>query len=335
MSRITVFLRGGLGNQMFQYALGFNLAKKNNADLVLDTTFLNDRFPRKEFTYRAFDLDVFTLSPSQVSSDEIWEGKPRFSTLSKISEKLPIPGVWLGLDLVFMIVKKIFGATKIIKEKKNHIFDPEVLSAKGNIILWGRWQCEKYFSDIAPDIRKEFCFKEKLSGSPSQISSDETWEGEAVKIAQEIESTNSISIHVRRGDYVKFENMKKIAGETDVSYYTRAISYIAERVISPNFFVFSDDIPWCRENLWFDATHHKKIPPAVTFLDEKTAGSKNSYHLELMSLCKHNIIANSTFSWWGAWLNKNPQKIVIAPKRWYGGEDSDTIDIIPADWKKI
>ncbi|MDO8664746.1 MAG: alpha-1,2-fucosyltransferase [Candidatus Liptonbacteria bacterium] len=303
MSRITVFLRGGLGNQMFQYALGLHLAKKNNnnAELVLDTTFLNDRFPRKEFTYRTFDLDVFTL-------------KPHLSVLSKISEKLPVPGLWLGLDIAFLMVKKIFGLKKIIKEKNNYVFESEVLSAKGDIVLWGFWQSEKYFADIAPDIRKAFSFREELSG-------------EAAVIAEEIKNKNSVSLHVRRGDYVKFEKVKKMVGDTNLSYYAATVSYIAERVNAPHFFVFSDDIEWCEENL--------KISFPVTYLDEKTAGPKNAYHLELMSLCKHNIIANSAFSWWGAWLNKNPEKIVVAQKKWYATTLPHEEDIVPEAWIRI
>ncbi len=313
---ITVFLRGGLGNQMFQYALGLNLAKKNDADLVIDTTFLNDRFPRKEFTYRNFDLDVFTLTP-------------RFTALSKISEKLPIPGVWLGLDLALMMTKNIFGAQKIIKEKKNHIFDPEVFSARGNIVLYGRWQSEKYFADIADEVRNTFRFRQKLSG-------------EAAVLSEQVKNSNSVSLHVRRGDYVKFENMKKIVGDTDLSYYAGAVSYVAKLVSEPRFFVFSDDIAWCRENLWFDATpsielrtsHNKKISHTVTYLDDKTAGPKNAYHLELMSLCKHNIIVNSSFSWWGAWLNKNPEKIVVAPARWYADRENQP-EVIPKSWIRL
>jgi len=314
MATITVFLRGGLGNQMFQYALGLNIAKKNNAELVLDTTFLNDRFPRKEFTYRNFDLNVFTLSPSKILSGKTWEGKPHFSVLSKISEKLPIPGIWFGLDIAFLMAKKILGMGKIIKEKKDYIFDPDVLKAKGSIVLWGHWQSEKYFADIADDVRSAFHFRKKLSG-------------EVEVLAEQIKNSNSVSIHVRRGDYVKFENMKKIAGDTNLSYYSRAVSYIAERVSSPHFFVFSDDIAWCHENI--------KVQFPVTYLDDKTAGHKNAYHLELMSLCKHNIIANSTFSWWGAWLNNNPDKIVVAPERWRADVSREDNDIVPNGWIKI
>jgi len=310
--KVTVFLRGGLGNQMFQYALGLNLAKKNNSELFLDATFLNDRFPRKEFTYRTFDLDIFTLSPSKILSDKIWDGEPRFTAFSKISKTVPVPGVWLGLDLACMKACDIFGLRKIIKEKEEFRFDQNVLSAKGNVVLYGRWQSEKYFADNALDVRRAFRFRQKLSG-------------EAASLAERIENSNSVSIHVRRGDYVNFENMKKITGGTDLSYYAQAVSYIAERIPEPHFFIFSDDIAWCRENL--------KIPFPVIYCDEKTAGPKNAFHLELMSLCKYNIITNSTFSWWGAWLNANLRKIVVAPKRWFSiAENNDTV---PSSWVRI
>ena len=301
MVKITIFLRGGVGNQMFQHAAGFALAKKNNAELFLDTTFLNDRFPRSEFTYRTFDLDIFSLSA------------PRLTVLSKISSVIPIPGFWLGLDVFFMETKKIFGIAGIAREKKNCVFDPEIARTKGSATLFGFWQSEKYFTEVADDVRNEFRFKEPLRG-------------EAAALAEQIKSSNSVSLHVRRGDYIKFESMKKITGDTDLPYYHKAISYIAERVSAPHFFVFSDDLAWCRENL--------KIPFPATYCDEKTAGPKSAFHLELMSLCKYNVIANSTFSWWGAWLNRNPGKIVVAPARWRV-DSSEEEDIIPAGWVKL
>jgi hypothetical protein len=278
---------------MFQYAAGFNLAKKNNAQLLLDTTFLNDRFPRKEFTYRTFDLDVFTL-------------ELHFTLFSKISHVVPVPGFWLGLDLICMKVCDIFGMRRIINEK---YLDSSKSPMEGDIVLYGRWQNEKYFIDFADDIRNMFRFGQELSGA-------------AAAFARQIKNSNSVSIHVRRGDYVNFKSMKKIVGDTDISYYVRAVSYIGERVQKPQFFVFSDDVAWCRENI--------KIPFPVIYLDEKTAGPKSAFHLELMSLCKHNIIANSTFSWWGAWLNENPEKIIIAPVDW--SKDGKNSNIVPLDW---
>ena len=309
---ITVFLRGGLGNQMFQYAAGLHIAKKNSAPLFLDTTFLNDRFPRKEFTYRTFDLDIFALSPSQISLGEIWEGKPRFTALSGISKTIPVPGFWLGLDLILMKIQDMLGIRRVVKEKKETHSNTREFSEKGNIVLYGRWQSERYFIDNADDVRNSFRFRRSLSG-------------EAVALAEQIQNSNSVSLHVRRGDYVNFERNTKLFGETDISYYKNAIAYIGERVDKPHFFVFSDDIAWCRENI--------KIPFPVKYLDEKTAGPKNAFHLELMSLCKHNVITNSSFSWWGAWLNRNPKKIVIAPKRWHIDAEQD--DIVPDGWIRV
>jgi len=116
-------------------------------------------------------------------------------------------------------------------------------------------------------------------------------------------------------------------GDTNIPYYEKAVAYIAERVKDPHFFVVSNDAVWCRENI--------KIPYPVTYLDDASAGPKNAYHLQLMSLCKHNIIANSTFSWWAAWLNNNPEKIVVAPEKWYAGQVGGQGDITPTGWIKI
>lgn len=294
---VTVFLRGGLGNQMFQYALGLHLTKKNNAKLVLDTVLLNDRFPRKEFAYRTYGLGVFKLDPE-------------FTLLSRMSAVLPIPGFWLGLDLIFMQLRDKPGLRKIIKEKNEHAFDSAVLEAKGNVVLWGRWQTEKYFEDIADEVRKAFQLRDELYG-------------EAALIADEIRRTNSVSIHVRRGDYAAFKSVEQLHGKTDLSYYGRAAADIVARISNPHFFVFSDDIAWCRKNL--------KIRPPATFVAQTAAGPHGAFHLKLMSFCKHNIITNSTFSWWAAWLNENPRKIVIAPRRWYA-DNTNQGDIIPERW---
>jgi len=298
---VIVFFRGGLGNQMFQYAAGIDAAKKNNTELFLDTTFLNDRFPRKQFTYRNFDLDIFTLTP-------------HFTTLSKISSVIPVPGLWLGLDLLFMKAREISGEAKVIKENESLIFDQKTFSQKKSIVLWGYWQSEKYFTDAIVDVRREFGFKNELSG-------------EAIDLAEQIKSSNSVSLHVRRGDYVTFKNNKELFGETDLSYYEKAISYIAEHVENPRFFVFSDDIAWCKENL--------KMQFPVIYVSDSSAGPKNAFHLELMSLCKHNIIANSSFSWWGAWLNNNSDKIVVVPGGWYTGQNKKVTDITSQAWIKM
>ena len=295
---ITVFLRGGLGNQMFQYALGLHLAKRNHADLHFDTTFLHDRFPRRQFTYRTFDLDIFAIDP-------------RFTALSKISGTVPIPGLWLGADLASASVKDIFGTQRIIREKKDGVFDPAVLTSPSSVFLYGFWQSEKYFAAIAEDVRQAFRFRYPL-------------EGEATNFADQIAATNAVSVNVRRGDYLLSANLKRL-GETGLSYYERAAAYIAERIRDPHFFVVSDDVAWCRE--------HLRLGFPTTYVSAASGGYKQNFHLQLISQCKHHIITNSTFGWWGAWLNRSPSKIVVAPKIWHSGMEND--DIVPKEWIRL
>lgn len=276
-SMVTVMLRGGLGNQMFEYAAGLNLALQQKKGLVLDTTYLNDRFPRPAFTYRTYDLDIFNLHP-------------QFTSFSHISSTVPLPGLWLGLDLVFLAAKKAIGYP----------------------LVWQFSQGEKYFIKNSKAIRESFQFKYPLTGV-------------AADIAVMIKESDSVSLHVRRGDYT-LPKYKALYGDTDKAYYERAIAFIAGRVPDPHFFIFSDDITWCRENI-------KPSFPTV-YIDDTSRGPKAAFHLELMSLCKYNIIANSSFSWWGAWLNANPQKIIIAPERWSVNKEESS-DIVPSAWVRL
>jgi hypothetical protein len=291
---IRVFVRGGLGNQMFQYAAGLAAAKKSNTSLVLDTAYLNDRWPRKEFTYRTLDLDVFGI-------------KPRLTWLSWLSEKFPIPGLWAALDFLVIKTRNILGIQKIIDEKEMHTYDPRVLSTD-SALLFGYWQNEKYFSGIEVDIRSAFTFSAPL---------DE----QARAIKEKIEATESVAICVRRGDFVKFASANKMMGDTNLTYYEKAIAYIKGKVKNPHFFVFSDDNAFCRE--------HLGLPENTVYIDK--LGPKWSFHLQLMSLCKYSIIANSTFYWWGAWLNSYKDKIVIAPARWYA-DRATSPEIFPKGW---
>jgi hypothetical protein len=298
---IKVILRGGLGNQMFQYALGVALAEKNKVPLVIDTTLLNDRLPRKEITFRKFDLDIFGI-------------QPKLSFFSKLSQAMPIPGLWVLLDMTSDKILQIFGMREKINEAHEYEFDDHVLESGKNSTLWGLWQSESYFAEYRKKIFALFQFKYPL-------------EGEAKKIGEVIVHSNSVSIHVRRGDYVTHKSVLNTLGSVGIPYYQRAADYMAEHIENPHFFIFSNDIDWCKENL--------KLSFPATYLGDDTAGPKASFHLELMSLCKNNIIANSTFSWWGAWLNRNPKKIVIAPEKWRAAGSRGKDDIIPDAWIKL
>jgi hypothetical protein len=287
---------------MFQYAAGLNLAHKNSTDLILDTVHIQDRFPRPHFTFRTFDLaDVFAL-------------EPHFTFLSKIAKVAPLPGVWLGADLLAMNIAELFGDAHIIYEDEGKSFDPVILDAKGSAIIFGRWENEKYFIESATEMREVFRFRHAL-------------DGETAMIAEKISTGNSVSLHIRRGDYARVKAVTQLMGETNVSYYENAVAYITKEIPSPEFFIFSDDIEWCKENV--------KIGYPVTYVPASAAGPKAAFHLQLMSLCKHNIIANSTFSWWGAWLNKNPEKIVVAPKQWSSAASISGREVVPASWKAL
>lgn len=178
------------------------------------------------------------------------------------------------------------------------------------IYFFGYFQNEKYFKKYRSEILKAFRFKKGLSDTNK-------------KLIKQIQSHNSISVHIRRGDYLYSENAQHVL---PLYYYKIATEYMAERVENPHFYIFSDDIAWVKENL--------KIPYPHTFV-EHNQGNYSYNDMRLMSLCKHNIIANSTFSWWGAWLNENPHKIVVAPDIWLKHRPEFVNQIVSEDWVKL
>lgn len=173
------------------------------------------------------------------------------------------------------------------------------------------FQNEKYFINIADDIRKEFTLKQELSFK-------------AKEILQKIENSNSVSLHVRRGDYITNQKTNSFHGVCGMDYYQEAMNIIKEKISNPAFFIFSDDIAWARDNF-----------KDKDFVFVSDTAIEDVEELILMSKCKHNIIANSSFSWWGAWLNNNPNKIVIAPQKWFNNKKANQTDIVPESWIKI
>lgn len=205
-----------------------------------------------------------------------------------------------------------FLPRKLIAEK-SVAYDPSVLSLKGSIKLVGYWQSEKYFVAYRNLILKVFSFHQLPNGINR-------------KLISKIKKTESVSIHVRRGDYVHVKTTNNFHGVCNVNYYQKAIKYLSGKLKNPSYYVFSDDIEWCKQNLG--------IKGNVIYV-EHNLGDKSWEDMRLMSLCKHNIIANSSFSWWGAWLNQNPAKIVIAPKQWFKDATVNTDDLIPDQWIKM
>jgi hypothetical protein len=191
-------------------------------------------------------------------------------------------------------------------------FQPKVLGQRPPAYLDGYWQSEKYFGDVADVIRKDFTVKR----APSAANA--AW-------LDRIGATVSVSIHVRRGDYVTNADANKFHGTCGIDYYQRAVQMLSSRLGGrPEFFVFSDDPAWVRANLDLGSHPHHY----VTNNDAQT----NYEDLRLMSSCRHHIIANSTFSWWGAWLNASPDKVVVAPRRWFRADEMDDRDLVPSGW---
>ncbi len=288
---IITNLTGGLGNQMFQYALGRHLAIKNKAELKLH--FTNALFS----TQRSFDLDCFNIDAMFASDRDL-------SKLG-ISNKRIVNRLAYLLDQRFRI-----RINRSIITEKRPTFDKNILKLSGDIYLQGYWQSEYYFKDVADQIRSDFKFVKKISKKNEAI----------VRL---IRHSNSVSLHIRRGDYVTDSSVKKIFTSMNSLYYKRAMNIIERKVKSPHFFIFSDDIKWAKENI--------KSKYKILFI--KHNKGKYSYEdMRLMSLCRNNIIANSSFSWWGAWLNKNNDKIIISPRKWSSTELGR--DLLLKNWIK-
>jgi hypothetical protein len=287
---IIIKLIGGLGNQMFQYALGRHLAIKNGTVLKFDISdLINSSNDNSEITIRNYELNNFNIEEKIASKEELVLFKDKRPKILRILEKLK-PYNW---------------RSKIYEKGLN--FDQRILNIKGDKYLAGYWQSELYFNEIRDFLLNEF--------SPKKTNLDNIG-----VIADKIKSKTSISLHVRRGDYVKaYSNHYHVQDQT---YYSEALQIIKQAYSNCNLFVFSDDIQWCKDNLNFEE---------LTYYVEPNQSFEDIY---LMSLCSHNIIANSSFSWWGAWLNKNPEKICIAPKKWFKNKNKKN-NIIPKNWITI
>lgn len=221
-----------------------------------------------------------------------------------IQENIARPLEIINLLKSNRIFRKVY-----LKEKKMK-FSKKFLKMKKRAYLEGYFQSEKYFKDFEDVIRRDFTFK-----NLDFIQNKD--------LLEEIQTTNSVSVHVRCGDYMTNPETAKIYNLCDKNYYERGMKYIAERVENPTFFVFSDDIEWCKNNFVLD------LP--VKYV--KTANWQEDFYF--VQNCKHNIIANSSFAWWSAWLNKNPEKIVVAPEKWFQNCKLNYDSIVPRNWIKV
>jgi len=287
---VVTRLRGGLGNQMFQYACGLAVANHLKQQLYIDR-FEVDRDPRH---------GGYTLAEYQVPSVS---GSYESSYSFKIKHKL------LRRMKIFSRLESIF------------YFEPTFSYAPlpydrfgDNVYLDGYWQSESYFNDIRDLLIAEFSPSYCISGKSSQL-------------LDQIRSTTSVSIHIRRGDYLSNKSANILHGVLSLDYYNAAIDYIKQHVSEPTFYIFSDDPEWVNSQF--------PLADAVVASNSDKTNQKHSLDMYLMSACQHNIIANSSYSWWGAWLNQNPAKKVLAPKKWFNTSTVSSQSLVPAQWIRL
>ncbi len=265
---IIIRLRSGLGNQMFQYAFFKQMQQWHGEEKVkLDSTTFHWR------DHGGLEIDsVFGIDLKKDS----------------IPASVALKYADVGHKFHHRILRRIRGTRHhSYAFWKNLKF--EDYKELDNIYIEGYWNNEKYFEGVKDQIRELYKFNSDLNDSDKSN-------------LQKISSSQSVSVHVRRGDYRKYPETFPMCTQ---DYYKKAINILSKEFIRLKCFVFSDDIPWCKEELSF--------LPQVEFIENQN--KKQAYKdMMLMSRCKHNIIANSTFSWWAAWLNNNPEKIVIYPK---------------------
>jgi len=287
-----VRITSGLGNQMFQYAF-YRALKANGPNTKVDIS---------EFRHRThhngYELErVFHVVPDQASRKEC-------DSLADLSMDLlsEFRRRWLR-------IRRNCTGTLIRESELGASFHPELLTMR-NCYFQGFWQTERYFLPVARSLREELTFRQPLDAGNGRM-------------AEDIASCNAVSIHVRRGDYVKKRRLWSLGAVCSSTYYRNAIDHVGAHVRRPRFFVFSDDLDWARQNVNAEDVVHVDI----------NRGSASFRDMQLMSLCKHHIIANSSFSWWGAWLNAHPGKLVIAPDIWL--RDAAMPDVVPGSWMRV
>ncbi|MEP7269491.1 MAG: alpha-1,2-fucosyltransferase [Saprospiraceae bacterium] len=278
---IITRIKGGLGNQLFQYAAARSLAIKNNTILKL------------EVVEEPAAIHQMNIEAEIATTKEITELYPQ-SFFIKIFNHL-----------------QINPSKKYFKEKSFH-FDSSFFNLGANVYLNGYFQSEKYFYTIKDLILNELTPRHSLIQNVMPLS---------MKLVNE----NSVSIHIRRGDYLANKAILSYHGILPLEYYIQAFKIIISKIPNPSFYIFTDDNKWVKENFKFTQATIVSNNLSQTSIED----------IFLMSKCKYHIIANSSFSWWAAWLNNNPDKIVIAPNKWFNNGPKDTFDLIPQSWIKI
>jgi hypothetical protein len=278
-------LKGGLGNQMFQFAYGYARALRLNAELQLDLSYFD-----KDARHGGFAIERFELSDkAELIKLGFWS-----KTLVKLEEQ---------------VIGRVDRVRGIVHEERT--LENRFFKYGSQLYLNGFWQNPSLFDVYTQQIKRAFRLK----------SFD--YSSEFLNVKSEILHSQSVGVHFRRGDYVSDKNAASVHGVLGEAYYLKAVQKIEESIECPRYFVFSDDIKAAKKELDF-------LENAV-FVDSVSDSMVADMHL--MSLCKYNIIANSTYSWWSAWLNDNDMKMVVAPKQWFSNQEKNQqCKIIPSEW---
>lgn len=304
---IVVRLMGGMGNQMFQYAAARILADKHKTSLLVDTSLCADSesVNASGISLRPYELDVFAI-PGQKLEDCYF----RRTLWSKKERRVYRAAAWL----FYTFCRYFSNSWKMgISERKDVTYDPSLMRLPSNVILKGYFPSYKYFKNSEDVIRRDYTF---------QVEPDE----KNTELITEMSASHSVSLHVRRGDYLSNEKTRDKFGVCSLFYYENAIKSIVKTVTDPRFFIFTNDPGYVKKNL--------KIDYPVVYVTHNS-GKKSYEDMRLMSHCKHNIIANSSFSWWGAWLNRNPNKMIICPEPAFDKMILSDDDFYPPSWVRI
>lgn len=300
---IITKLISGLGNQLFQYAMGRQLSLSKGTPLKLDLSFFESQ------DLRSYKLDHYNINAEIAASADINPFKKEINRYQQLHEQTSL------FAKVYRNIEPVFNPKHTKSYFKEHIWwilEPEVFKTPANVYIDGYWQHYKYFENMQQQIFEELTLKEALDEKAAAWLS-------AIK-----NNPSSVAVHIRRGDYVTDAGANYLMGVLPVNYYQEAISCIEQKVLNPTFYFFSDDLEWVKNNIQTNAPTY--------YVD----GNADYVDLDLMGHCSHNIIANSTFSWWGAFLNRNPAKIVIAPNRWSARDDvNKNIHLQFPSWVKI
>lgn len=298
----------GLGNQMFLYAAAKALALRHKTRLLADMSYYSDESQRKlpaEAGRRFYELDRFNVTTEELPG---YEGM----IIRRVRSRRFLKKMHA---IVPCLVCRALGSRRHFVHycEKGPRFDKTVLRLPDNVILEGYFVSYKYFEDCGDVIRRDLAFRQPPDGANQNL-------------LNEIAAVNAVSIHVRRGDYITNKVVTERFGLCSLDYYRRAVQHVAQKVQAPVFYVFSDDPEWSQQ--------HLKIDYPCVYVTHNTL-EKGYEDIRLMTACKHNIIANSTFSWWGAWLNPNPDKAVVCPTPAFDQLDITDDDWYPPTWDRL